>query len=96
MAPERRGIEDMRELGYDDLLAANHIALLENLQHGTTAVLHHLSRRGAIVVQEIRACIDAAAGIGIRTFIAPSVADLGCRHMIPAHEVSAAHFQKIG
>ena len=88
--PERRGIEDILDPGYDDLLAANHIALLENLKHGTTTVLHHLSRRGAIDLQEIRACIDAAARIGIRTFIAPSVADVGWRRVVPAQEASAA------
>ena len=57
--PDRRGIEDILDPGYDDLLAANHIALLENLKHGTTTVLHHLSRRGAIDLEEIRACIEA-------------------------------------
>ena len=88
--PERRGIEDILDPGYDDLLAANHIALLENLKHGTTTVLHHLSRRGAIDLQEIRACIDAAARIGIRTFIAPSIADVGWRRVVPAEEASAA------
>ena len=88
--PERRGIEDILDPGYDDLLAANHIALLENLKHGTTTVLHHLSRRGAIDLQEIRACIDAATRIGIRTFIAPSIADVGWRRVVPAEEASAA------
>ena len=88
--PERRGIEDALDLGYDELLAANHIALLENLKHGTTTVLHHLSRRGAIDLEEIRACMDAAVSIGIRTFIAPSVADVGWRRVVPAQEASAA------
>ena len=88
--PERRGIEDILDPGYDDLLAANHIALLENLKHGTTTVLHHLSRRGAIDLQEIRACVDAATRIGIRTFIAPSIADVGWRRVVPAEEASAA------
>ena len=87
--PERRGIEDNLDLGYDELLAANHIALLENLKHGTTTVLHHLSRRGAIDLEEIRACIDAAERIGVRTFIAPSVADVGWRRVVPAQEASA-------
>ena len=88
--PERRAIEDILDPGYDDLLAANHIALLENLKHGTTTVLHHLSRRGAIDLQEIRACIDAAERIGVRTFIAPSVADAGWHRVVPAHKMSAA------
>ena len=88
--PERRGIEDILEPGYDDLLAANHIALLESLKHGTTTVLHHLSRRGAIDPEEIRACIEAAERIGIRNFIAPSVADVGWRRVVPAQEASAA------
>ena len=93
--PERRGIEDALDPGYDDLLAANHIALLENLKHGTTTVLHHLSRRGAVDLQEIRACIDAAARIGIRTYIAPSVADVGWRRVVPAQEASAAALQEL-
>ena len=93
--PERRGIEDILEPGYDDLLAANHIALLENLKHGTTTVLHHLSRRGAIDLQEIRACIDAAERIGIRTFIAPSVADVGWWRVVPGHEASAAALEEL-
>ncbi len=93
--PERRGIEDALGLGYNDLLVANHIALLENLKHGTTTVLHHLSRRGALDLQEIRACIDAAARIGIRTYIAPSVADVGWRRVVPAQEASAAALQEI-
>ena len=88
--PDRRGIEDILDPGYDDLLAANHIALLENLKHGTTTVLHHLSRRGAIDLEEIRACIEAAERIGIRTFIAPSVADVGWRRVVPAGETSPA------
>ncbi len=87
---ERRGIEDILAPGYEDLLAANQIALLENLKHGTTTVLHHLSRRGAIDLQEIRACIDAAERIGIRAFIAPSVADVGWRRVVPAQKPSAA------
>ncbi len=93
--PERRGIEDILEPGYDDLLAANHIALLENLKHGTTTVLHHLSRRGAIDLEDIRACIDAAERIGIRTFIAPSVADAGWRRVVPDHEASAAALEEL-
>ena len=93
--PERRGIEDALGLGYDDLLAAKHIALLENLKHGTTTVLHHLSRRGAVDLQEIRACIDAASRIGIRTFIAPSVTDVGWRSVVPAQEASAAAHQEL-
>ena len=93
--PERRGIEDILEPGYDELLAANHIALLENLKHGTTTVLHHLSRRGAIDLEEIRACIDAAERIGIRTFIAPSVADVGWRRVVPGHEASAAALEEL-
>lgn len=93
--PERRGIEDNLDLGYDELLAANHIALLENLKHGTTTVLHHLSRRGAIDLEEIRACIDAAERIGVRTFIAPSVADVGWRRVVPAQEASAAALEEL-
>ncbi|MDE0035511.1 MAG: amidohydrolase family protein [Deltaproteobacteria bacterium] len=93
--PERRGIEDALDLGYDDLLAANHIALLENLKHGAATVLHHLSRRGAVDLQEIRACIEAADRIGIRTFIAPSVADVGWRRVVPAQEASAAALQEL-
>ena len=93
--PERRGIEDILDPGYDDLLAANHIALLENLKHGTTTMLHHLSRRGAIDLEEIRACIDAAERVGIRTFIAPSVADVGWRRVVPGHEASAAAVEEL-
>ncbi len=93
--PERRGIEDALELGYDELLAVNHIALLENLKHGTTTVLHHLSRRGAIDLEEIRACIDAAERIGVRTFIAPSVADVGWRRVVPAQEASAEALKEL-
>ena len=93
--PERRGIEGILQPDYDDLLAANHISLLENLKHGTTTVLHHLSRRGAIDLEEIRACIDAAARIGVRTFIAPSVADVGWRAVVPAQEASSAALQEL-
>ena len=93
--PERRGIEDILDPGYDDLLAANHIALLENLKHGTTTVLHHLSRRGAIDLEEIRACIDAAERIGVRTFIAPSVADAGWHRVVPAREASAEALEEL-
>ena len=94
--PDRRGIEDILAPGHDDLLAANHIALLENLKHGTTTVLHHLSRRGAIDLEEIRACIDAAEHIGVRTFIAPSVADAGWHRVVPAREMSAAAREELG
>ena len=93
--PERRGIEDALDLRYDELLAANHIALLENLKHGTTTVLHHLSRRGAIELEEIHACIDAAERIGVRTFIAPSVADAGWHRVVPAREASAAALEEL-
>ena len=93
--PERRGIEDALDPGYDDLLAANHIALLENLKHGATTVLHHLSRRGAVDLQEIQACIDAAARIGVRTFIAPSVADVGWRRVVPDQEASATALEEL-
>ena len=93
--PERRGIEDILDPGYDDLLAANHIALLENLKHGTATVLHHLSRRGAIDLEEIRACIDAAGRIGIRTFIAPSVADAGWHRVVPERKTSAVALEEI-
>jgi len=74
---ERRGTEDILEPGYEDLRTANNIALLESLKHGTTSVLHHLSRRRFLDLNEIRACIDSAAQIGVRTAIAPSVADVG-------------------
>ena len=87
---ERRGTEDILDPGYDDLLAANHIALLESLKHGTTSVLHHLSRRRAIDLEEIQACMDAPARLGIRTAIAPSVADVGWRRYVPAGEESTA------
>lgn len=93
--PERRGIEDILDPGYDDLLAANHIALLENLKHGTTTVLHHLSRRHAVDLQEIRACIDAAERIGLRTFIAPSVADAGWHRVVPGHAASPAALEEL-
>ena len=93
--PDRRGIEDILDPGYDDLLAANHIALLENLKHGTTTVLHHLSRRGAIDLEEIRACIDAAECIGIRTFIAPSVADAGWHQVVPERESSPQALEEL-
>ena len=43
---ERRGTEDILNPGYEDLRTANDIALLESLKHGTTSVLHHLSRVG--------------------------------------------------
>ena len=85
---ERRGTEDILDPGYDDLLAANQIALLESLKHGTTSVLHQLSRRRAIDLEEIQACIDAGARNGIRTAIAPSVADVGWRRSVPAREES--------
>ncbi len=91
---ERRGTEDILDPGYDDLLAANHIALLESLKHGTTSVLHHLSRRRAIDLQEIRACIDAAQRIGIRTAVAPSATDGGWR-AVPAREASNAGAEEI-
>lgn len=74
---ERRGTEDILDPGYDDLLAANHIALLESLKHGTTSVLHHLSRRRAIDLTEVQACIDAGRQIGMRTAVAPSATDGG-------------------
>lgn len=93
--PERRGIEDILDPGYDDLLAANHIALLENVKHGTTTVLHHLSRRRAVDLVEIRACIDAAERIGVRTFIAPSVADAGWHRVVPGREASAAALEEL-
>ena len=93
--PDRRGIEDILDPSYDDLLAANHIALLENLKHGTTTVLHHLSRRGAIDLDEIRACIDAAERIGIRTFIAPSVADTGWHRVVPERESSPQALEEL-
>ena len=86
---ERRGTEDILDPDYEDLLAANHIALLESLKHGTTSVLHHLSRRRAIDLKEIRACIDAAQRIGVRTAVAPSVTDGGWR-TVPAREASEA------
>ena len=91
---ERRGTEDILDPGYDDLLAANHIALLESLKHGTTSVLHHLSRRRAIDLQEIRACIDAAQRMGIRTAVAPSATDGGWR-AVPAREASSAGAEEI-
>ena len=84
---ERRGTEDILDPGYDDLLAANHIALLESLKHGTTSVLHHLSRRRALDLTEVQACIDAARRIGVRTAVAPSVTDGGWR-AVPAREAS--------
>ena len=93
--PERRGIEDILDPGYDELLAANHIALLENLKHGTTTVLHHLSRRGAIDLEEIRACIDAAERIGVRTFIAPSIADAGWHRVVPERKASAEALEEL-
>ena len=93
--PDRRGIEDILDPGYDDLLAANHIALLENLKHGTTTVLHHLSRRSAVDLAEIRACIDAAERVGVRTFIAPSVADAGWHRVVPARDASAAALEEL-
>lgn len=93
--PDRRGIEDILDPGYDDLLAANHIALLENLKHGTTTVLHHLSRRRVVDLVEIRACIDAAERIGIRTFIAPSVADAGWHRVVPDHKASVAALEEL-
>ncbi len=93
--PERRGIEDILDPGYDELLAANHIALLENLKHGTTTVLHHLSRRGAIDLEEIRACIDAAERIGVRTFIAPSIADAGWHRVVPERKTSAEALEEL-
>ena len=91
---ERRGTEDILDPGYDDLLAANHIALLESLKHGTTSVLHHLSRRHGIDLQEIRACIDAAQRIGVRTAVAPSATDGGWR-ATPAQEASSAGPEEI-
>ena len=91
---ERRGVEDILDPGYEDLLAANHIALLESLKHGTTSVLHHLSRRRGIDLQEIRACIDAAQRIGIRTAVAPSATDGGWR-AVPAREASGAGSEEI-
>lgn len=84
---ERRGTEDILDPGYDDLLAANHIALLESLKHGTTSVLHHLSRRCGIDLEEIRACIDAARRLGVRTAVAPSATDGGWS-AAPARELS--------
>ena len=84
---ERRGTEDILDPDYDDLLAANHIALLESLKHGTTSVLHHLSRRRGIDLQEIRACIDAARRLGVRTAVAPSATDGGWS-ATPAREAS--------
>ena len=84
---ERRGTEDILDPGYDDLLAANHIALLESLKHGTTSVLHHLSRRRGIDLEEIRACIDAARRLGVRTAVAPSATDGGWS-ATPALELS--------
>ncbi len=83
---ERRGIEDILDPGYEELRIANHIALLESLKHGTTSVLHHLSRRRCIDLEEIRACIDSAELIGARVAIAPSVADAGWRREMPARE----------
>ena len=84
---ERRGTEDILDPGYDDLLAANHIALLESIKHGTTSVLHHLSRRRGIDLQEIQACIDATRRIGVRTAVAPSATDGGWS-ATPARELS--------
>ena len=91
---ERRGVEDILDPGYEDLLAANHIALLESLKHGTTSVLHHLSRRRGIDLLEIRACIDAAQRMGIRTAVAPSATDGGWR-AVPAREASGAGPEEI-
>jgi len=84
---ERRGTEDILDPDYDDLLAANHIALLESLKHGTTSVLHHLSRRRAIDLTEVQACIDAAQRLGVRTAVAPSATDGGWR-AVPARVAS--------
>ena len=84
---ERRGTEDILDPGYDDLLAANHIALLESLKHGTTSVLHHLSRRRAIDLTEVQACVDAAQRLGVRTAVAPSATDGGWR-AVPVREAS--------
>ena len=81
---ERRGTEDLLNPGYEDLRTANNIALLESLKHGTTSVLHHLSRRQFLDLEEIRACMDSAEQIGVRTAIAPSVADAGWRRIVPA------------
>lgn len=86
---ERRGTEDILDPDYDDLLAANHIALLESLKHGTTSVLHHLSRRRAIDLTEVRACVDAAQRLGVRTAVAPSATDGGWR-AVPARRTAGA------
>lgn len=83
---ERRGIEDCLKPGYDELLTANLLALLESLKHGTTSVLHHFSRRNSIDLDEIRACVDAASMVGIRTTIAPSLSDTGWRNIVTISE----------
>lgn len=76
---ERRGVEDALKPGYEELLTANLICLLESLKHGTTAVLHLLSRRERLDLVEVKACIDAARLLGARTVIAPSISDVGWR-----------------
>lgn len=83
---ERRGVEDALRPGYEELLAANLICLLESLKHGTTTVLHLLSRRELIDIVEIKACIDAAKLLGNRMVIAPSVSDVGWTPVMPVEE----------
>lgn len=80
---ERRGIEDVLRPGYDELLTVNLAALVEAAKHGTTSVLHHLSRRDRLHLDEVRACIDAAKAVGIRVTVAPSVADVGWQRIVP-------------
>jgi 5-methylthioadenosine/S-adenosylhomocysteine deaminase len=83
---ERRGVEDALEPGYEELLTANLICLLESLKHGTTGVLHHLSRRARLEIVEIQACIDAAKMLGTRVIIAPSISDVGWKPVMPLEE----------
>jgi 5-methylthioadenosine/S-adenosylhomocysteine deaminase len=87
---ERRGVEDALAPGYEELLTANLICLLESLKHGTTAVLHHLSRRARLEIVEIQACIDAAKMLGTRVVIAPSISDVGWKPVMPLEENSPA------
>jgi 5-methylthioadenosine/S-adenosylhomocysteine deaminase len=83
---ERRGVEDALEPGYEELLTANLICLLESLKHGTTSVLHHLSRRQRLEIVEIQACIDAAKMLGNRVVIAPSISDVGWKPVMRPEE----------
>jgi 5-methylthioadenosine/S-adenosylhomocysteine deaminase len=83
---ERRGVEDALEPRYEELLTANLICLLESLKHGTTGVLHHLSRRQRPEIVEIQACIEAAQMLGTRVVIAPSISDVGWQPVMPLEE----------